>query len=84
MLKKNTLYTPFRQDLFWDVDPKAIDANKHARYIIERILDFGSIPDIQWMWKTYQRKTIRNVVRTSRVLHKRTRPLWLLLTNEHK
>jgi len=32
----------FRQSLFWDVDPKTINQMVHARYIIERVLDFGN------------------------------------------
>ncbi|MBI4549091.1 MAG: hypothetical protein HY707_13995 [Ignavibacteriae bacterium] len=71
----------FRQSLFWDVDPKTIDVKHHARYIIERILDFGSDDEIQWVWKTYNRSLIRKVVTTSRVLHHQTRSLWLLLTD---
>lgn len=35
----------FRQALFWDVDPKTIDPEKHAVYIIERVLDFGNKND---------------------------------------
>jgi hypothetical protein len=70
----------FRQELFWDVDPKTIDPKKHARYIIERILDFGDDKEVQWMWKTYSHKLIRDVVINSRVLHKQTKALWNLLT----
>ena len=32
---------PFRPTLFWDVDPATIDPDKNAKYIIERIMDFG-------------------------------------------
>ncbi|GEM_PF-6176582 len=39
-MKKRIKKIPFRQELFWDVDPKTIDPKRHARYIIERILDF--------------------------------------------
>lgn len=70
----------FRQSLFWDVDPKTIDSKKHARYIIERVLDFGNDQEVRWMWNNYPHSLIRNVVNTSRVLHNQTRALWLLLT----
>lgn len=70
----------FRPSLFWDVDPKTIDPKKHARYIIERVLDFGNDREVRWMWRAYPNRLIRDVVKTSRVLHPQTRALWELLT----
>ena len=70
----------FRQSLFWDVDPKTIDPKKHARYIIERILDFGQDNEMQWLWHYYPHELIRKVVKKSRGIHPQTRALWLLLT----
>ncbi|PIR86741.1 MAG: hypothetical protein COU11_04505 [Candidatus Harrisonbacteria bacterium CG10_big_fil_rev_8_21_14_0_10_49_15] len=70
----------FRQELFWDVDPKTIDPKKHARYIIERILDFGNDKEVRWMRRTYKMELIRDVVERSRALHPQTKSLWRLLT----
>lgn len=69
----------FRQSLFWDVDPKKIDPKKHARYIIERILDFGNDSEVKWMKKIYSPRIIKKTVDTSRVLHDKTKALWSLL-----
>ena len=69
----------FRQSLFWDVDPKTIDPKKHARYIIERILDFGNDDEVRWLWHLYSRSLIRDVVKRSRILHNQSRALWSLL-----
>jgi hypothetical protein len=33
--------------LFWDVNQQAIDYNKHARFVIERVVLFGKLVD----WK---------------------------------
>lgn len=71
---------PFRQSLFWDVDPETIKPKKHARYIIERILDFGNDKEVTWMWHYYPRALIKDVVKKSRCLHAQTRSLWTLLT----
>lgn len=80
MAKKKTIkLIRFRPTLFWDVDPKTIDPKKHARYIIERILDFGKDREVRWMWYAYPHRVIRDVVKTSRVLHPQTRALWNLL-----
>ncbi len=72
----------FRPSLFWDVDPKTIDPKKHARYIIERVLDFGNDKEVRWLWLNYRRPLIRDVALHSRVLQPQTRSLWKLLTEK--
>ena len=69
----------FRKSLFWDVDPKNIDLKKHARYIIERILDFGTDKEVAWLWSAYPKSLVRDVVKKSRVLQPPTRALWQAL-----
>jgi len=65
-----------RKSLFWDVDPDTIDLDKHARYVIERVLDFGNDEEVRWMWNLYSRRQIREVLEDSRVLQPQTRALW--------
>jgi len=69
----------FRPSLFWDVDPKTIDPKKHARYIIERILDFGNDSEVRWMRKQYRPQLVCDVLKKSRVVHEKSRVLWSLL-----
>lgn len=70
------LNIPSRRSLFWDVNPATLDAEQHASYIIERILDYGTDEEVRWMYRVYSRELIRDVVNRSRVLHPETRPLW--------
>jgi hypothetical protein len=77
---KKKLAMRFRQSLFWDVDPKTIDPKKHARYIIERVLDFGTDEEVRWLFRRYSSRTIREVLERSRgVLHPKTKALWSLV-----
>lgn len=76
---KNKEIMPFRRSLFWDVDPKTIDPEKHAEYIIERVLDFGDAHEVRWMAGYYPNRLIKKVVRESRVLHDKSRNLWELV-----
>ena len=69
----------FRQSLFWDVDPKTIDPKKHARYIIERILDFGELDEVKWMAHYYPVETIKDTLRRSRVVTDQSRALWSMV-----
>lgn len=75
----------FRPALFWDVDPKTIDPKKHAKYIIERVLDFGNDKEVKSVWQGYPRLFIKNVIKTSRILRPETKNLWsLLLANKNR
>ena len=51
-----------KETLFWDTDVNNLDKNKHKRYIIERILQFGDIDDYNWMRETYSKDEIKNVI----------------------
>jgi hypothetical protein len=73
----------FRQALFWDVDPKKIDVEKNAQYVIERIFDFGNDKEVKWLWNFYDKALLREVLEKSKCLSPKTRALWtLLLKNE--
>lgn len=69
----------FRQTLFWDVDPKNIDTEKNAQYIIERVLDFGNDKEVQWLYHYYDKSLLKKVVTKSRSLMPETKNLWTLL-----
>lgn len=71
---------PRRQALFWDVNPKKIDAIKNDKYIIERILQFGKDDEVRWLVHYYSPSKIKYVVNNSRgVLHAKTKALWELM-----
>jgi len=81
MVKKNAKkIIKFRQELFWDVDPKTVDPRKNAKYIVERILEFGNMPELKWLFGFYQRAFIKKVFENSRgVLRNKTKALWSLI-----
>jgi hypothetical protein len=72
----------FRPALFWDTDPETIDTEKHAQYIIERVLDFGHDDEVRWLWHTYSKSQLKKVVSRSRSLRPRTKALWTLLLQD--
>jgi hypothetical protein len=39
--------------LFWEVDPREIDVERHAEYVIARIVERGRMEDVDWMLATY-------------------------------
>ena len=42
---KQPLYANFTANLFWDVAPEAVDFDKHRRWVIQRVLEYGRIED---------------------------------------
>ena len=70
----------FRQALFWDVDPGTIDPQKHAVFIIERILEFGRLYEVGWVFKHYPKRTIKKTLYLPRVqVSPKSKALWSLL-----
>jgi len=69
----------FRQSLFWDVDPKKINPQKNAQYIIERVLDFGNDKEIKWLWGFYDKNLLKRTISKSRSLMPETKNLWQLV-----
>jgi hypothetical protein len=62
----------FNKNLFWDVNSSEIDFTKNARFVIQRILTRGSLPDWQTLKKFYGLKFIRHEVTEIRYLDKLT------------
>lgn len=80
MKKRKPAKINFRPTLFWDVDPKRIDPDKRARYVAERIMDFGNDQEVRWMLRYYPLRLLREVANKSRALQPQSRALWKLLT----
>lgn len=51
--------------LFWDVDPATIDPKKHRKYIVQRVLERGSLSD--W-WGLRDFYTVDRVVEIAQQL----------------
>jgi hypothetical protein len=47
-----------RQTLFWDTDPQKIDLNKNKRYVIERVINYGTLAEWKWLSSVYTKKDI--------------------------
>ena len=43
----NAFLKKLSQRLFWDVDPDTINVDLHRRYVIQRVLERGSIEDLK-------------------------------------
>ncbi|AVX21200.1 hypothetical protein SAMN02745885_02424 [Carboxydocella sporoproducens DSM 16521] len=61
---------------FWEYDVQTLDQTAHWFQIIERILEYGDLEANRWLYRTYTREQIAEVVRNSRNISRRTAILW--------
>lgn len=62
------------KQLFWDADKVSIKS--HSGYIIRRILNYGNPLSIKWLKNTFQDSQIKEIVKKSRDLTRRTAFFW--------
>ena len=43
----------FSPNLFWDADPKDLDLVKHKKYVVQRVLERGTLDDMRHMFAMY-------------------------------
>ncbi|MDH5203676.1 MAG: hypothetical protein OEZ31_09230 [Nitrospirota bacterium] len=62
--------------LFWDTKREGIHLKRNARYIIERVLDYGNIDALAWLQRVYPVQVIINVLSLSRNISEKSRNFW--------
>jgi hypothetical protein len=78
-IEKETSNIPERfNSLFWDTELANIHIRENARYIIERILEFGDIDALEWMQRVYPVQKIIHALYLSRVISDKSRNFWAL------
>ena len=65
--------------LFWDTDFDRLRVPGHERYIIERVLEYGDVPEVRWMMRRFSREQIAQVLRCSRGLSLKSARFWALI-----
>ena len=79
MGKKEAAIIPEQlRHLFWDTNLNKIHIKQNARYIIERILEFGDMNSLEWLQRVYPISTIIDVIFLSRVISEKSRNFWML------
>lgn len=65
-----TKIPPLISHCLWSYDISSIDIKRDSELIITQVLNYGDWEGVVWLWRTYSKKAIREVV-----LHPR-RGLW--------
>lgn len=61
---------------FWEYDAKSLDEKVQWFQIIERIMEYGDMEAVRWVYRFYSAEQLANVVMHSRQLSRRTALLW--------
>ena len=67
------------QPIFWDINVKEIDEEKHQNFLITRITEKGRWSDVLWLKKRYPLNVIKEVVAKSRNTSKKTKNFWKIV-----
>ena len=62
--------------LFWDRKLSAEDLAQHPVWVVERVLDYGSLQDVHALQRAWGRKTFLETVAQASRLSPRTHALW--------
>ncbi len=63
--------TSLSEHLFWDVDRSTIDPEKHAAWLVKRVLEYGRWSDWQALVGQYGKPRLAKIVVTIRSLQPR-------------
>jgi hypothetical protein len=77
--KAETTGVPLRfRPLFWDTVLENIHINRNARYIIERVLEFGDLDAVEWLQKVYPVRKIADVLNLSKNVTEKSKNFWTI------
>lgn len=68
MLKEQIRPQDFSHHLFWDIALETLDLDRHAPYIIDRVLSLGTMEDFKKLKSCYGIEKIKEIVKQARYL----------------
>lgn len=71
----------YAKKYFWETETSELKRDDDDAYIIGRILEHGDIAAVRWMFRTFDRRRIRQVLETKKGLSRLTAHFWRLFFN---
>jgi hypothetical protein len=78
------LHTRFTASLFWDVEPEAIDFDKHRRWVVQRVLEYGRIEDWRAIRELYGLDSVVEAAQQVRTLDPKAHAFLCLISGKAK
>jgi hypothetical protein len=64
------------KSIFWDTDINTLNPQEYKKYTIERILQYGRMEHVNWMFENFSNDDIIDAVKQSRIIDRRTANYW--------
>ncbi len=74
----------FSENLFWDADPADLDLDRNRRYVVQRVLERGTVSDLGQIFRLYGMPGVVETAKTLRVLDPRALSFIACIANEPK
>lgn len=66
--------------LFWDADPSEIEIDRHADYVLERVMSRGDFAAMRWLASAYSMEALADfLARKGHRLAPRERAFWSVM-----
>lgn len=83
-MSRSDILSQFSRHLFWDADREAIDLEKNAPYVVQRVLEYGLLDDWRLLRKYYGLERIAQISMQLRSLEEKALVFICTLTNTKK
>lgn len=67
---------PFLKKYFWDTDFAKLNLNESAEYIALRILEYGDLKAVQWLFRNISSHKLKEIIKTARGLSLKSLYFW--------
>ena len=74
----------FSENLFWDADPADLDFDRNRRYVVQRVLERGTVSDLGKIFRLYGIPGVVEIAKTLRALEPRALSFVACIANEPK
>ncbi len=69
----------FLKKYFWDIDFDKIDLKNRKIYVLKRLLEYGDEDAVDWMWKNFKKRDIKDALSNFRGYSLKTANFWALV-----
>ena len=69
----------FLEKYFWDIDFDKINLENRKIYVLKRILEYGDENAVDWMWKNFKKRDIKDALSNFRGYSLKTANFWALI-----
>ncbi len=74
----------FSENLFWDADPADLDFERNKRYVVQRVLERGTVNDLGQIFRLYGMPNVIETAKSLRTLEPRALSFVSCIANEPK